>query len=548
MGNRTPRELVRQPLITMLRYLLVFLPLLLCCASPEPEPERPNILWLVAEDLSPTIPAFGDSTVVTPHLSRLADEGIRFTRTFSVSGVCAPSRFSLATGIYTTTGRAHHMRTNAGPIYHAEIEVPPYEALPPPDVRMMSEILRSHGYYVTNNAKEDYQFSAPVTAWDESSRSAHWRNRPDGAPFFSVINFGVTHESRIWAKAEDSLWIAPNLDVPIPPYLPTTAPAVSDVRRMYSNIRELDSQIGDVLAALEEDGLLDSTIIFFYSDHGGPLPRQKRQLYDSGLHVPLIVRFPDGLAAGTIDDQLVSFVDFAPTVFSLTGMALPEYLEGQAFLGPQKSDQKRTYVHAAADRFDAKYDTKRAVRDARYKYIRNLQPERGYYLAVSYREQMATMQELLRLRDAGELDSIQAQWFRSSKPEHELFDTWEDPFELVNLAADPGYEDKLAELSRELDQWMHATNDPGTMDENAMLETMWPGKIQPVTAAPTYEMADDLLHLQSNTEGASIGYRLPTEEQWQLYTGPIQLENGSQVQTVAHRIGFAPSDTLLVPQ
>ncbi len=413
---------------------------------------------------------------------------------------------------------------------------------------MMSEFLRSHGYYVTNNAKEDYQFRTPVTAWNESSRSAHWRSRPDGAPFFSVINFGVTHESRIWAKAEDSLWVAPDLDVPIPPYLPDTEPVVKDVRRMYSNILELDHQIGEVLADLEADGLLDSTIVFFYSDHGGPLPRQKRQLYDSGLHVPLIVRFPDGRGTGSIDEQLVSFVDFAPTVFSLAGITLPDYLEGQAFLGPQKSSNPRTYIHAAADRFDAKYDTKRAVRDARFKYIRNLQPERGYYLAVSYREQMATMQELLRLRDAGGLDSAEAQWFRTSKPEHELFDTWVDPHELVNLAGEPRQADKLAELSRELDRWMHSTNDPGTMDENELLETIWPGKIQPATAAPSYRVTGDMLHLQSSTDGASLAYRYPPEERWQLYTEPFRLEQGAQLQTVAHRIGFTPSDTLTIPE
>ena len=296
-------------------------------------PERPNILWLVAEDMSPVIPTYGDSTISTPNLSRLAREGVQFTHMFSVSGVCAPSRFGIATGVYPTSGGAQHMRTSSRIEYMESIGVIPYEAVPAPEVRMMSESLRMHGYYTTNNAKQDYQFRAPVTAWDENGNQAHWRNRPDGMPFFSVFNFGVTHESQIWRRAADSLWVEANLDVPIPPYLPDTELVRKDVRRMYSNIRILDARIGQMLNQLEADGLLDKTIIFFYSDHGGPLPRQKRQLYDSGLHVPLLVRFPEARLAGTVDSQLVSFIDLAPTAFSLAGIPLPAYLEGQAFLG-----------------------------------------------------------------------------------------------------------------------------------------------------------------------------------------------------------------------
>lgn len=539
----------------MQRLPLFLVPLLAlaACTDPDqgaadPAAARPNILWLVAEDMSQNIAPFGDSTVVTPHLERLAREGIRFPNTFSVSGVCAPSRFSIATGIYTTSGKAQHMRTTSSQDYHDIIGVPPYEAVPPPEVRMMSEILRMHGYFATNNAKRDYQFSPPVTAWDESSNQAHWRQRPDGAPFFSIFNFGVTHESRIWAKADDSLHVPADLDAPIPPYLPGTEAVRTDVRRMYSNIRELDHRIGNLLAELEADGLLDETIIFFYSDHGGPLPRQKRQLYDSGLRVPLIVRLPDGTGAGSVDERLVSFVDLAPTVFSLAGVPLPGYLEGQAFLGGAQAQEPRAYIHAAADRFDSIYDTKRAVRDGRFKYLRNLRPERGYYLAVTYREQMATMQELLRLRDSGGLNEAQAQWFRDSKPEEELFDTWSDPHELRSIAAEPAHAEKLAELRDELDRWMAATGDAGTMPEPELVESIWPGGVQPKTAAPTATMEGGLLRLGSTTQGASIGYRFPDEERWRVYAGPVALGTSSHVEAVSHRIGFAPSSEVTLPR
>ena len=190
---------------------------------------RPNILWLVAEDMSPYLASFGDSTVETPHLERLAREGVRYTNVFSVSGVCGPSRYTLATGRYTTSDGAHNMRTGSRPAYMDAIGLIPYETVPPPDVRMMSEVLRRHGYYTSNNAKQDYQFTAPVTAWDESSGRAHWRNRPSGDPFFSIFNFGVTHESRIWIKAEDSLWVDEDLDAPIPPYLPDTDAVRADI-------------------------------------------------------------------------------------------------------------------------------------------------------------------------------------------------------------------------------------------------------------------------------------------------------------------------------
>ncbi len=288
---------MKNPNVSISLVSLLFIIVCSACNAPTTSSsafpyERPNILWLVAEDLSPYIPAFGDSTVHTPNLSRLAAEGIRFTNCFSVSGVCAPSRAALATGMYPNRIGATHMR-NTGNIKYLPEGIVPYEANPPAEVKMHSEYLRRAGYYCTNNAKEDYQFKKTLTAWDESSPRAHWRNRKAGEPFFAIFNFGVTHESRIWVKAEDSLWVDADLDVPVPPYLPDNEVGQRDMRRMYSNIMEMDQQVGEILSQLEADGLMENTIIFWYGDHGGPLPRQKRLLYDSGIEVPLIVRYPD---------------------------------------------------------------------------------------------------------------------------------------------------------------------------------------------------------------------------------------------------------------
>ncbi len=510
-------------------------------------PERPNILWIVAEDLSPIIPSFGDSTVVTPNISRLAAEGIRYTHAFSPSGVCAPSRAAIATGMYQNHIGAHHMRTGGHKYFPKGLV--PYEAVPPPEVKMHSQYFREAGYYTSNNAKEDYQFKKPVTAWDESSKTAHWRNRAEGQPFFSIFNLGVTHESQVWGKAGDSLWVAKDLDVPVPPYLPDNEIGQQDVRQVYSNIVQMDHQVGEILDLLEEDGLLDNTIIFWYSDHGGPLPRQKRLLYDSGMRLPLIVRFPDKWRAGEVEDELVSFIDFKPTILSLAGIEPPEYVDGRAFLGSYANKKKRDFVHGAADRFDGKYDMIRAVRDNQFKYLRNFQPEKPYYLPVAYREQMAIMQELLRMRDAGELNEYQAQWFREKKDTHELFDIESDPHELKNLAKDPDYAEKLKELSDEMDEWMADIADRGLLPEADFIETIWPGMVQPNTAEPVLNEQDNLLSLSSATEGANIGYQIVESDQkigplWEVYTRPFRIETGQKLYAVAHRIGYKESEVI----
>ena len=506
-------------------------------------PERPNILWLVAEDISPYLPAFGDSTIVTPNISRLAAEGVRYTHVFSPSGVCAPTRAAIATGMYPTSIGAGHMRTNQ---FMEVTGLPAYEAVPPPQVKMFSELLRKEGYYCSNNSKEDYQFKAPVTAWDESSNTAHWRNRKEGQPFFSIFNFFVTHESQLFEPYERQFIIPDSIKVTVPPYLPDTPTVRHDLKKLYNNIAHLDRQVGEILDQLREDGLLEKTIIFFYSDHGGPLPRQKRMVYDSGLRVPMIVRYPDQEDAGTIDDQLISFIDFAPTVLTLAGENPPDYLQGQTFAG---DSTQRSYIHGAADRFDGFTDAKRAVRDQRFKYLRNYRPEQGYYLPVTFRELMPSMQELLRLRDSGELNEAQAQWFRKTKPKEELFDCVNDPHELHNLVEDPKYAEKLAELRTEMDRWLTAIGDRPNYPEPQLISELWnSADEQPKTAIPLVTKKDGKLTLSCATEGASIGYRFvqkdSLETPWQVYQKPIVLEADSQLQLQAHRIGFLASDVI----
>ena len=534
---------------------------------------RPNIVWLVAEDMSPYISAFGDSTIRTPNLSRLAEEGIRYTNVYSPSGVCAPSRFALATGVYPTSAGAHNMRTRTS--YLEELGLISYEVVPPPEVKMMSEIMRMNGYYCTNNAKTDYQFTQTVTAWDESGIRAHWRHGPEGMPFFSIFNFVITHESQFFGppmkinlrynrdfpdgvqdfkwgdRIDSSEWVLnvpADLDVPVPPYLPDVEAVRNDIRVMYSNIIEMDKQVGIILSQLEEDGLLDKTIIVWYADHGGPLPRQKRLMYDAGIKVPMIIRYPDGRGAGLIDDQLISFIDFAPTTFSLTGIRPPEFVEGQAFAGEFKASMPRSYIHAATDRLDGFYDMIRATRDKRFKYLLTLNPERGYYLPLDYRERITTMQVLLKMKDAGQLNEVQMQWFRESKPEEELFDTWYDPHEIYSLAGDPDYREQLEELRNECRRWMEAVGDKGFVPEMDLIEGFWPGGIQPETSPPEIARNGSLISLRSDTPGASIGYQILSRNEspdgrWEIYQGPLDIshQSGNKIYVIADRIGYKAS-------
>jgi arylsulfatase A-like enzyme len=503
---------------------------------------RPNILCITCEDISARLGSYGDTVALTPVLDRLAREGVRFTRMFSVSGVCAPSRSALITGMYPSGIGTNHMRVS-----HKGVPgIQPYEAVPPPYVRPYTEYLRAAGYYTTNNSKTDYQFHSPITAWDENGREAHWKNRPAGMPFFSIFNSTTTHESQVWDRTNDPVVIPPER-VLLPPYYPDTLKVRWDVARVYSNIAIMDREVGELLDELDEAGLAEDTIVIWYSDHGGPLPRQKRLVLDSGLHVPFIMRFPGGEHAGTVDDELASFVDIPATILSLAGVQVPEYMQGRPFWGEQKAPP-REYIYAARDRLDAQYDATRAVRDKRFEYIRNFKPEVSAYLDVQYRTQMGIMQELLRLRDEGKLDPVQARWFRQPKEKEELYDTVADPYEVHDLARDPAWAGEVERMSRALEEWMARIGDDPLRPEKDLVESMWPGGVQPKTAAPAFSWRDGRVEIECPTEGAAIAYQIDGRghgpEHWFLYTAPFDAPPGSAVTATAIRVGYTQSGTV----
>ncbi|TFV93551.1 sulfatase [Algoriphagus kandeliae] len=527
-------------------FLILFV--IFSCQNKEPQiqeivyPERPNIVWIVVEDMSPEhLESYGGTGGKTPNLNALAAESLQYQNAFSTAGVCAPSRAALITGTYQTSIGAHHMRTT-GMSANALDAYPPgfksYNVVLPEGMIPYPIHLRMAGYYVSNNVKEDYQFESPVFMWDESSRNAHWRNRKDpDQPFFSIFNFTTTHESQVWAReGQDSLLVDPK-EVTVPPVYPNDSLTRRTIARFITNVMRMDAQVGEVIAQLKEDGLYENTIIFFYSDHGDGMPYFKRELYDRGLKVPLLVKAP-WLEGGTKTDELVSFVDFGPTLLSLAGVPIPESMQGQAFLGKQKSEPRK-YIYAARDRMDSEYDRVRAVSDGRYKYIRNYMPEKPNYQNIQYRLQNPLMGHLLELNKQGKLNENQARWFAQSKPEEELYDTQSDPWEFNNLAGNPKYAEKLAELRKAHEDWIAKFGDKGALNEMEMVKAMWNGaENPPVTAEAAVSFSEGNVTLTCPSPSALIGWRKSSADAWKIYTGPFEATAGDSLYVNTHRIGY----------
>lgn len=411
--------------------------------------ERPNVVWLVSEDNSiHFMKLFHEHGAETPRIAQLAAHGLIYDHAFSNAPVCSVARTTLATGCYgPRIGTQYHRRS---------VEVPM-----PDGVRMFPEYLRNAGYYTANNRKTDYNATAGKNVWDESSGKASWRARKEGQPFFYMESFAVCHESslhfspKIMASEKtstdpDSVFVAP--------YHPDTPTFRYTYARYYDRMMQMDQQIGNVVDELTKDGLLEDTFIFYFGDHGGVLPRGKGYAYESGLHVPLVVRVPDrwkhlvDAEIGGRQQGFVSFVDFGPTVLNLAGVEVPSGVDGQPFLGEgvtQLEVDQRDEAFGYADRFDEKYDFVRTLRKGRFEYVRNYQPFNPDGLYNFYRYKMLAYQEWRELFDAGKLNDVQSHFFRA-RPAEQLFDIEADPHEVNDLSKNPEYADSLKTLRASL--------------------------------------------------------------------------------------------------
>jgi arylsulfatase A-like enzyme len=398
---------------------------------------RPNILWITSEDHGPHMGCYGDAYATTPNIDALAAKGLTYLHCWSNAPVCAPARTTLISGLYPPSTGGEHMRSMV-----------PY----PAGKKMYPQYLREAGYYCTNNSKEDYNIANPGPVWNESSGKAHWRNRQAGQPFFAIFNSTRSHESQIRTRPHKQ--IHDPAKVRVPAYHPDTPEVRQDWAQYYDKVTAADADAGGVLKQLQEDGLTDDTIVFYYGDHGSGMPRSKRWPYNSGLHVPLVVHIPEkfkDLASpdytpGGKSERPVSFVDFAPTLLSLAGIQPPEWMQGHAFLGKFQTPPQ-PFIYGFRGRMDERYDMVRSVTDGRFVYIRNYMPHKIYGQHVAYMFETPTTQVWKRLHDQGKLTAEQDIFWNTKAPE-ELYDLQSDPDEVHNLSGSPAHQETLAKFRK----------------------------------------------------------------------------------------------------
>lgn len=436
-----------------------------CTASAEKNAHtKPNIIWLIAEDISPALGCYGDSLATTPNLDRLASKGVVFTNAWSTAPICAPSRSCLISGLYATSLGTQHLRS---------------EVNFPTQLKRLPELLKESGYFTTNRDKTDYNFSAEGMFDHWSSEMTPWRHRQEGQPFFSFINIGPSHEGTVneldnYKNLTKDL--APELfhdpaKIKLPPYYPDSPETREVWAHYYDILTVLDQNVGSLLDSLKKDNLMDETIIFFIADHGFGMPRYKRWLNKTGMNVPLILHVPekyrhlvDEFQEGGKTDELVSFIDMAPTVLSLAGAKIPTYMEGKPFLGNTDSI-KRSFAFGARDRADDMVEMSRSVTDGRYIYIRHFMPHLPYIQpGFIFSDEKEAFKALRKLHQEGKTNAEQEKLW-NPKPIEEFYNLDTDPSETNNLAMDQTVSDIKGNLKNELHSWMLTHKDLGLLAE-----------------------------------------------------------------------------------
>ncbi len=497
--------------------------LLLAAAAPAQDKKRPNIVWILSEDNSKHFLKHWDPTgAPAPNIEALAAHGITFDNAFSNAPVCSVARTTLITGCYAPRiGTQFHRKAKAVPM--------------PEGLKMFPAYLRDAGYYTTNNSKEDYNAIAGDGVWDDSSNKATWRNRPDATqPFFHQVTFKESHESSLHfskQKMEQTKTETDPATVFIPPIHPDTPTFRYTYARYHDRMAEIDRRVGQVVAALEEDGLLEDTFVFYFGDHGGVLPGSKGYANDRGLHVPLAVRVPDnfrGLAGhepGSRTAGFVSFVDFGPTALNLAGVAVPGGVDGRPFLGEGVTPEQlasRDTAYGYADRFDEKYDFVRTFRQGKFHYERNYTPFNFDGLYNEYRYKMLAYQEWWENFKAGSLTPAQAAFFQPRQPEA-LYDLEADPYQTNNLASAPEHAERLATMRDQLTAWVKGMPDLSFYPESYLIENAFDN---PVAFGRSHEgeIAElvDIANLQLlpfAEASPEIGTAIASQDAWRRYWG-----------------------------
>ena len=484
--------------------------------------DQPNFVWLISEDNSVHyMKLFDEHGAETPRIAELARHGLIYDHAFSNSPVCSVARTTLITGcLGPRIGTQFHRRSVMVPM--------------PPGLQMFPAYLREAGYYTTNNKKKDYNAIEGKGVWDESSGKATWRSRKEGQPFFHMQSFGTTHESSLHFKDMNQPTKHDPENVFVAPYHPNTPTFRYTNARYRDNMQKVDQQIGAVVDQLEKDGLLEDTFIFYFGDHGGVLPRGKGYAYESGLHVPLVVRVPDNWKHLAKDAELgsrqkgfVSFIDFGPTLLNLAGIDVPTQVDGRPFLGANVSAidvSERDEAFGHADRFDEKFDLVRTLRKGRFEYVRSYQPFNFDSLQNNYRYRMLAYKEWRELYRAGKLNDVQKQFFER-RPAEALYDIKNDPHETKNLATDPAYRQVLVDMRGRLAARMKAMPDLSMYPESHLVDEGFQnpvefGQTHQAQIAKLVDVAD--LSLKSVDQAKhAIEAALDSEDRWVRYWGLI---------------------------
>lgn len=439
------------------------LPGLAALSACAPNGSGPNVLWILAEDFSPDLGCYGNRLVETPNLDRLAAEGVRYTNCICTAPVCSAARSALMTGMFQTSIGAHNHRSHRDRPY-----------LLPAGVRTVTGLFREAGYHTSNcrtpapglqaGGKTDFNFDVP-----RPFDGTDWDQRPDGAPFYAQVNFPETH--RAFRRFQESP-VDP-ASVELPPFYPDHPVVREDVALYLDTAQHLDVKVGKVLQRLKDEGLYEETIVFFFVDHGQALHRGKRWLYEQGIRIPLIVRIPEAyrpedFKPGTADEQLLQHIDITATSLALAGIEPADSMQGRVFIGSGAGSEPK-FAFSARDRCDETVDRIRCVRDRRWKLIRNFMPERPYSQKNHYKDtSYPALQVMRQLHENGRLDGAAADWMAPARPEHELYDLEQDPFEVRNLASVPEHAGTLARLSEALESWIEDSNDHGRETEDPL--------------------------------------------------------------------------------
>lgn len=502
--------------------------------------DRPSILWITAEDMSASLGCYGDKYAITPNLDAFAKQSVRYTHAFATAPVCSPSRSCLITGCYAPTLGTQQMRS-AFPI--------------PKSMKGFPSLLKKVGYYTSNNVKTDYNNAnwrdIIKHSWNESSGTTHFRKREGDGRFFSIFNLMTSHQSRTMVfpyekfVADVQSKLSPGeihdpKKAPLPPYYPDTPIIRKTVARFYDCVTVMDKEVGQILADLVRDGQADNTIVFFYSDHGSGMPRHKRALFDSGMHVPLMIRFPEKwkhlapASAGATSDRLVSFVDFGPTVLSLSGIDVPNDMQGIPFLG-QQAGKARTMVYGHRDRVDEVRDLARSVRNKRFLYIRNYMPHLGYNQSTGWPDLGEIRHEFYRKTDEKTMTSAQWQFAGPTRPLEELYDCVKDPLNLENLAGDPKHKKTRQNMQQALARHLRENRDFGFLPESEAWKAI--GESTPWKTAQTPKFPLRALHAAAakvgNAEEGVFLKNLKSKNPSIRYWGAIGLVAQGKLSTAA---------------